>query len=170
MDYEQATVFPIMQGLEMLYFNKNCSEKKEKVQSKLKNIPSTIAIQKSLNGDFCIIYQLQNIMPVSLARHGCDIVLLVNAEMLQDEDMQGFPDTLAFIRNMIKRFELETNFCVIKLSDKMKNVFEELNEIPIPPTMFRFYMMLKALEIFVLLSELNIYGSQVHFYPYKGMT
>jgi hypothetical protein len=169
MNFEQAVVFPIIQGLEILFFNKRYSEQEQKTQSKLKDISSTIVIQKSLNSDFCIIYQLKNKLPKSLARHGCDIVLLVNIELLCAEDMQTFPDTWEFVKNMIEIFKLETHFCVIKLSEKMKYIFEELAEIPLPPTMFRFYMLLKAIEIFVLLGELNLYSSQVHFYPYKGV-
>lgn len=168
MNYEQVTVFSIIQGLEILYFNKDCSEQREKAQSKLKDNPSTIAIQKSLNGNFCIIYQIRNKLPISLARHGCDIMFLINSGLLRDEDMQAFPDTWEFIKHMIQIFKLESDFCVIKLSNKMQHIFDELNEIPLPPTMFRFYMLLKALEIFILLSELNIYSSQVHFYPYNG--
>lgn len=165
MNYEQANVFPIISGLEILYNGEECPKYEQAIPSKLMDIPSTIIIQESLKDSFCIIYQISNTLPTSLTRYDCDVAFLLNVEQLCFEDLQEFPDIWDFVNAIIDVFELKTHVCVIKPTHKIKSVFKELREIPLPPTMFRFYILLKALETLLLLKEINIYSSQVHFYP-----
>lgn len=138
-DYDRATLFPIIPGIELLYFNKDCPEQEISSKSVLKDIPSTIIVQKSSTSDFCIIYRMKKHLPVSFVRYGCYIVFLINPEQ----------------------------FCAVKLSPEMNEIYGELQQIPLPPTMFRLYMRLKVFEMLLRLSTVNLYSTQVHFYPYK---
>lgn len=167
MDVGRATVFPIIPGIELLYFVDECPDKGTDSHSALKDEPGTIIIQKSAVCDFGIIYRLGKHLPVSFTRYGCDMAVLINASLLRSEDMQAFQETWSFVQGMEERFHLEQQFCVVKLLPKLKEIFEELRQIPLPPTMFRFYMQLKVLEILIQLSDLNLYSKQVHFYPYQ---
>lgn len=167
MDVGRATVFPIIPGIELLYFVDECPDKGTDSHSALKDEPGTIIIQKSAVCDFGIIYRLGKHLPVSFTRYGCDMAVLINASLLRSEDMQAFQETWNFVQGMEERFHLEQQFCVVKLLPKLKEIFEELRQIPLPPTMFRFYMQLKVLEILIQLSDLNLYSKQVHFYPYQ---
>lgn len=169
MDINQATVFPIIPGMELLYFIKACPDEETNLRSVLKDEPGTIIIQKSTVCDFGIIYRAGKHLPVSFTRYGCDMAVLINASLLQNEDMQAFQETWSFVQSMEERFQLEQQFCVVKLLPKLKEIFEELRQIPLPPTMFRFYMQLKVLEILIQLSDLNFYSKQVHFYPYQEL-
>lgn len=167
MDVDRATLFPIIPGIELLYFIKDCPNEVTKSHSALKDEPGTIIIQKSTVYDFGIIYRLGKHLPVSFTRYGCDMAVLINVNLLHSEDMQAFQEIWSFVQSMEEQFQLEGQFCVAKLSPKLKEVFEELCQIPLPPTMFRFYMQLKVLEILIQLSNLNLYSKQVHFYPYQ---
>ena len=167
MDVDRATVFPIIPGIELLYFVEKCPDKGTDSHSVLKDEPGTIIIQKSAVCDFGIIYRLGKHLPVSFSRYGCDMAVLINAGLLRSEDMQAFQEIWGFVQGMEERFQLERQFCVVKLPPKLKEIFEELRQIPLPPTMFRFYMQLKVLEILIQLSDLNLYSKQVHFYPYQ---
>lgn len=167
MDVDRATVFPIIPGIELLYFIDDCPYKETNSHSVLKDEPGTVIIQKSAVCNFGIIYRLGKHLPVSFTRYGCHMAVLINAGLLHSEDMQAFQEIWSFVQGMEGQFQLERQFCVIKLSQKLKEVFGELCQIPLPPTMFRFYMQLKALEILIQLSDLNLYSKQVHFYPYQ---
>lgn len=167
MKYDSAIVFPIVQGLEILYFGKECMEKLSDNYSELIDMQATIALQKCLIDDFCIIYQIGKSLPSAFERYGCDIVILVNAELLKFEDMQAFPEIWKFIQGINEVFKLDEQFCVFKTLPKMKEVYEELHQVSFPPKMFRFYILLKSMELFLLLSDLKPYSTQVHFYPYK---
>ena len=167
MDVDRATVFSIIPGIELLYFVEKCPDKGTDSHSVLKDEPGTIIIQKSAVCDFGIIYRLGKHLPVSFTRYGCDMAVLINASLLHSEDMQAFQETWNFVQGMEERFHLEQQFCVVKFLPKLKELCEELRQIPLPPTMFRFYMQLKVLEILIQLSDLNLYSKQVHFYPYQ---
>lgn len=166
-DYDRATLFPIIPGIELLYFNKDCPEQEVSSKSVLKNLPSTIIVQKSSTSDFCIIYRMKKHLPVSFVRYGCDIVFLINPEQICEEDVQAFPEIWKFIQEMDGKLQLEKQFCAVKLSPEMNEIYGELQQIPLPPTMFRFYMRLKVFEMLLRLSTVNLYSTQVHFYPYK---
>ncbi len=168
-NYDLATVFPIISGIELLYFNKNGPKQDNDIKSVLKDIPSTIIVQKCSMGDFCIVYQMGKHLPVYFSRYGCETALLINTEMLPKEDMQAFLEIWEFAQNMAGKFQLGQQFLVAKLCPQMKEIFEELQQIPFPPIMFRFYMQLKVYEILIQLSILNLYGTQVHFYPYQDI-
>lgn len=163
-----AKVFSVIPGLEILYFNKECSGQKQYIQSELCSVSSSIVIQKSITNEFCMIYQVDKNLPASILRYGCDMAVMINAEMLHFEDIQLFPEIWEFVQGMKENFKLEKQFCLMKYSSEIKGVFEELCQIPLPPTMFRFYMLLKALELLLYLSNTNLYSTQVHFYPYEG--
>lgn len=167
MNYDQATVFPIIPGIEILYFDKECPKQEQKTCSKLKDMPSTIIMQMCLSNDFLIIYHIGAHLPTAFIRYGVDIVILVNPEQLCKEDMQAFPETWKFVQSMGDILQIDKQFCVIKTPPEMKEVFEELQQIPFPPTMFRFYMLLKVMELLLQFSALNLYSTKVHFYPYK---
>lgn len=167
MNVDRATVFSIIPGIELLYFVEECPDKGTDSHSVLKDEPGTIIIQKSAVCDFGIIYWLGKHLPVSFTRYGCDMAVLINASLLRSEEMQAFQEIWGFVQDMEERFQLERQFCVVKLLPKLKEIFEELRQIPLPPTMFRFYMQLKVLEILIQLSDLNLYSKQVHFYPYQ---
>ena len=167
MDLGQATVFPIIPGIELLYFIEDCPDGGLASCSALKDEPGTVIIQKSAVCDFGIIYQSEKHLPVSFTRYGCDMAVLINASLLNGEDMPAFQEIWSFVQNMEERFQLECHFCVVKLLPELRELFEELRQIPLPPTMFRFYMQLKVLEILIRLSDLNLYSKKVHFYPYQ---
>lgn len=165
-DYDRATIFPIIPGIELLYFNKDCPEQKVGTKSVLKTMPSTIILQKSSSSDFCIIYQVGKHLPVSFIRYGYDTVFLINTDLICKYDMQAFPEIWNYVQEMGDKLQLEKQFCVVKLSSEMSEIYRELQQIPLPPTMFRFYMRLKVFEMLLQLSTVNWYSKQVHFYPY----
>lgn len=165
-NYNTAKVFPVVPGIEILYFNKECPEQTQYIHSKLWDKSSTIIIHKSLINDFCMIYEAGRDLPASFTRYGCDLALLVNTDNLHFEDMQAFPQIWEFVHGMRGIFGLEEQLCVIKCSFEIKEIFDELHQIPLPPTMFRFYMLLKTIELLLQFSNMNLYGTQVHFYPY----
>ncbi|MDO4286337.1 MAG: hypothetical protein Q4C40_01270 [Eubacteriales bacterium] len=166
-NYDQAMVFPIVSGIEILYFNKDCPAQEQKVCSQLKDIPSTIVIQKCSMSNFCIIYQVGKHLPTAFIRYGVDIVILVNPQQLCEEDMQAFPEIWEYIQGLADLLQIDSQFCVIKIASQLKEIFDELQQIPLPPTMFRFYMLLKVIELFLQFKIMNLYSIQVHFYPYK---
>lgn len=166
-NFDQATVFSIVPGIEILYFNKVCPEQEQSSRSKLKDIPTTIIVQKCLTSDFCVVYRIGTHLPTAFIRYGVDIAILVNPEQLSIEDMQAAPEAWKFIQNMADTLDIDNQFCVIKISPEIENIFEELSQIPLPPKMFRFYMLLKMMELFLQFSNINLYSTQVHFYPYK---
>lgn len=166
-DYDRATIFPINPGIELLYFNRECHKQESSAKSVLKDMPSTIIVQKSAASDFCIIYRMGKHLPVSFIRYGCDTVFLINTDLIRKEDMEAFPEIWNFVQEMGNKFELEKQFCAVKLSPEINEIYGELQQIPLPPTMFRFYMQLKVFEMLLRLSDVNIYSTQVHFYPYK---
>lgn len=165
-DYDRATTFSIIPGMELLYFNKDCPEQEIRTTSVLKDIPSTIIIQKSSMSDFCIIYRMGKHLPVSFIRYGCDAVFLINTDLICNDDVQAFPEIWNFVQEMDDKLQLEKQFCAVKLSSEMNEIYGELQQIPLPPTMFRFYMRLKVFEMLLRLSTVNWYSKQVHFYPY----
>lgn len=167
-NYDTAKVFPVVPGIEILYFNKECPEQTQYIHSKLWDKSSTIIIHKSQINDFCMIYESGRDLPASFTRYGCDIALLVNTEDLHFEDMQAFPQIWEFVHGMKGNFGLEEQLCIIKCSSEIKEIFDELHQIPLPPTMFRFYMLLKTMELFLQFNNMNLYGTQVHFYPYSS--
>lgn len=96
--------------------------------------------------------------PISnLIRYGVDIAILVNPEQLSIEDMQAASDAWKFIQNMADTIDIDNQFCIIKLSPEIENIFEELAKIPLSPKMFRFYMLLKMMEQFLQFSNINLY-------------
>lgn len=99
-DYDRATIFSIIPGIELLYFNKDCPEQEAGTKSILKDIPSTIIVQKSSKSDFCIIYRVGKHLPVSFIRYGCDTVFLINTELICKDDVQAFPEIWNFVQEM----------------------------------------------------------------------
>lgn len=166
-NFDQAMVFSIVPGIEILYFNKVCPEQEQSSRSKLKDIPTTIIVQKCSTSDFCVVYRIGTHLSAAFIRYGVDIAILVNPEQLSIEDMQAAPEAWKFIQNMADTLDIDNQFCVIKISPEIENIFEELSQIPLPPKMFRFYMLLKMMELFLQFSIINLYSTQVHFYPYK---
>lgn len=168
-NYDQARVFPVIPGLEILYFGKDCPEQEQGVSSNLKGAPETIIIQKCSESDFCIAYRVGKHLPAAFIRYGCDMAILINPERLCYADMQFYPDVWEYLQHMADTFQIDRQFCVIKNSPPIREIFDELQQIPLPPTMFRFYMLLKSVELFLQFSILNLYSTQVHFYPYKEL-
>ncbi len=166
MDYDQKFIFPIMRGIEVALSNKTEQQREQCVDSELVTIPSTLILQKSAENDIFLIYQSDKQLPMPFAKQGHGIIVLLNPNLMQYEDMQAFPEVWDFVQNMGDKFRVAEQFCAIKLSPQMNEIFMELEQIPIPPTMFRFFVQLKVIELILWLSTVNQYGKQVHFYPY----
>ncbi|MDO4306934.1 MAG: hypothetical protein Q4C77_08870 [Eubacteriales bacterium] len=166
-NFDQAAVFPIIPGMEILYFGKECPEQEQKTYSKLKDLPSTIIVQKCTTSDFCIIYRMGKHLPTAFIRYSVDMVILINPEQICIDDMQVAPVVWQYIQDMANTFQIDQRFCVVKAQPEMKEIFEELQSIPLPPRMFRFYMLLKVTELFLQFSAMNLYSARVHFYPYR---
>lgn len=114
LNYDRAAAFSIIPGIEILYFNKEHPKPGEEIHSVLVGNPSTVVMQKSSAGDFCMIYHMGKHLPIPFIKFGCDIVFLINTDLVQKEDMQAFPAIWDFIQDMPARFQLLEQFPPIR--------------------------------------------------------
>ncbi|MDD3253057.1 MAG: hypothetical protein PHV18_10890 [Lachnospiraceae bacterium] len=164
MNDDRKLIFPVITGIEVAFSSK--PEQERCVHSELAAVPSTLIFQKSVENDILLVYQAGKRLPAPFAKRQRGDAILIAPDMVAFEDLQAFPELWDFIQSMRDKLYSDRQLCTVKLSPQMKDVFSELEQIPIPPTMFRFFIQLKVFEILLLLSAVNLYGQQVHFYPY----
>lgn len=165
-NYQSAQAFNVLTGIELLYFRENAPAQAEIANSNLCDKSDSIIFSICMENDFCFVLSPGKKMPVFFARYLCDMSVVLNIPLINAEDFQWLSDIDTIINRISEKFYKEEQFCVIKVSSEIKEVFSEMLQVPLPPNRFKFYMQLKVAELMLLLSDFNVYSSLVHFYPY----
>lgn len=166
MNWSSAAVYPIMSGIEILYFGKTIPEEKEGKRSVLCDDPNTIAFSMCMKDNFCFVHRTDKKFPAAFFRYQWDVSVLIAPSQIQSEDFLLLPEVERYIRKAPDAFQINEQFCVIKVLPQIREIFDELLQIPLPPTMFKFYMQIKVMELMLQFDCLNMFGTNVHFYPY----
>lgn len=169
MDYQQAKACSIMPGVEILYFGKDGPEQVETKTSDLYKNTEAITISACLDNNFCFIHGPDKDFPIPFIWYFCEIAIIIDTHLIEHRDFQMFPQVEQYIQKASDIFRVEDQFCTFKMTPEIKQIFKELQQIPLPPTMFHFFMQLKVMEMVLLLSQLNLYSTNVHFYPYAHL-
>ena len=165
-NYQSAEAFGVLSGIELLYFRENVPTQAETQTSILCNKSNSIIFSICMENDFCFILSPGKKLPAFFARYLCDMSVVLNIPLINTGDFQWLSDIDTVINKISEKFYKEEQFCVIKVSPEIKEVFAEMLEVPLPSNRFKFYMQLKVAELMLLLSDFNVYSSLVHFYPY----
>lgn len=161
-------IYPVISGIEVWCYGKTCEVEEYPDVSQLADLPATLLLRGFLKDGFCFIQFAGKKLPEAFLRYDCEVEILINADQIRREDIKAFPEVLDMIQAMPERYGLQNKVCVIKAPPEMKRPFEELRQIPLPPAMFRFYMLLKIVEIVLQLDCFSLYSTQVHFYGYEN--
>lgn len=167
MNWSNAAVYPIMSGVEILYFGKETPEENKNQQSILCNDSGAIGFSMCMKNDFCFVHRPDKKFPAAFIRYCWDVSVLIAPSKIQPEDFLRMPEVEQYIHKAPDIFQTNERFCVIKVPPPIREIFDELIQIPLPPTMFKFYMQIKVMELMLQLDCLNIFGTNVHFYPYS---
>ena len=166
-NYQSAEAFGVLSGIELLYFRENVPAQAEPKTSILCNKSDSIIFSICMENDFCFILSPGKKLPAFFARYLCDMSVVLNIPLINTGDFQWLSDIDTVINKISEKFYKEEQFCVIKVSPEIKEVFAEMLEVPLPSNRFKFYMQLKVAELMLLLSDFNLYSSLVHLYPYS---